>query len=139
MKFRYQKFFLGTPDPRKPLVPRPFIPVFLIGPKGKTGSPFYALLDSGADRTLLPADLAPVVGIDDITTGRHEPAMGIGGHAEDIYFHQLKLQVHGDQRRLPTEVGFGTNIFIPLLGRTFFEHFRAVIFHEKQEEVELKV
>ncbi|MFH1192708.1 MAG: hypothetical protein V1656_00075 [Candidatus Jorgensenbacteria bacterium] len=44
-------------------MPRPYIPVYLIGKTKSTPSPYYALLDSGADKVLMPADLAQEVWI----------------------------------------------------------------------------
>ncbi|MBI4095188.1 MAG: hypothetical protein HY435_03280 [Candidatus Liptonbacteria bacterium] len=138
MKFGYQKFILGAHDPRKPLVPRPYIPVYLRSDGTRTRSPYFALLDSGADRVLFPADLAIEVGIEDIETGNLEPTIGIGNQRVDVYYHPLILQVLGDTRALSTDVGFSTGITLPILGRSFFRHFKAVIFAEAKEEVELK-
>lgn len=138
MKFRYQKFILGFHDPTRPLIARPFIPVYLYSKNKKTQEPFYALLDSGADRVILPADLAEAVGITKIETGRPEPTLGVANQRTDVYFHPLSLQVVGDTSILPTEVGFSRDIPIPLLGRTFFQHFKSITFVETKEEVELK-
>lgn len=69
MKFRYQKLPLFGHDPRKTLVARPLIPVFLVGNNQKTPSAYYALLDSGADRVIFPADLAVLVGVTMIESG----------------------------------------------------------------------
>ncbi|MBI2048834.1 MAG: hypothetical protein HY434_00585 [Candidatus Liptonbacteria bacterium] len=138
MKFRYQKFIIGGHDPHKPLIARPYIPVSLLGKNRKTRSPYYALLDSGADRIIFPADLAVEIGINDITTGNLEPTVGIANQKADVFYHHLALQVMGDQRILPSEVGFSKEIYLPILGRSFFAHFKAVIFTEAKEEVELK-
>jgi hypothetical protein len=136
MKFPYLK----TPqkDPNKPFVARPYLPVSLISGTTKTASPYYALLDSGADSVMFPEELAPEVGITDITRGRHEQAIGIAGQTADVYYHTLHIEVLGDGRRLLMEVGFSKKIFIPILGRTFFRHFKTVAFSEAQEEIELK-
>ncbi|MEK7193185.1 MAG: hypothetical protein AAB652_00130 [Patescibacteria group bacterium] len=138
MKFEYQKFILGSHDPRKPLVARPLIPVSLHGNGMKTRSPYFALLDSGADRVIFPADLAAEVGIPDIEKGELEPAVGIAGQRADVYYHNLALQVLGDTRVLPTAVGFSRTVSLPILGRSFFKHFKVVTFSESKEEVELK-
>jgi hypothetical protein len=59
VKFHYQKLPVGKfRDPGAPLIARPFIPVYLIGYSQRTESPYYALVDSGADGVLFPADLA---------------------------------------------------------------------------------
>lgn len=67
-----------------------------------------------------------------------EPAVGIAGQRADVYYHNLAIEVLGDPRSLPTEVGFSREIVLPLLGRSFFRHFKAVIFSEPEGEVELK-
>mgnify|MGYP001573330342 CR=1 FL=1 len=139
MKFRYQKIPHHGHDSRQPLVSRPYIPVYLHGKDRSTPSPYYALLDSGADQIMFPADLAEQVGIADIATGIPDQAIGIAGQRTDIYFHKLELEVTGDSRRLSVLAGFSSNIFIPILGRTFFSHYQSVIFHEDKEEVELQV
>ena len=138
MKFRYQKFPLLGQDPRKPLVARPLLPVFLVGKNHRTPCPYYALLDSGADRVIFPSELASHVGIYAIETGVRESAVGIAGQRADVYYHQLSIEVVGDLRALPTEVGFSREIVLPILGRSFFRHFRVVAFGELKEEVELR-
>lgn len=138
MKFRYQKFILGPYDPTKPFVARPFIPVFLLGNGLRTPSPYYALLDSGADRVIFPADLAAAVGITAIESGKLEPAVGIANQKADVYYHPMSLEVLGEGRVLPLEVGFSRQVSLPILGRSFFRHYKQVIFSEPKEEVELK-
>ena len=64
--------------------------------------------------------------------------MGISGQPVSVYYHQLNIQIIGNSNLLPIEVGFISTIPVPLLGRSFFKHFRSVIFHEEKEEVELK-
>ncbi len=138
MKFRYQRIPYHGQDPRKPLVARPYIPIYLHGKDKSTPSPYYALLDSGADQVLFPSDLAGQAGINDITAGIPDQAIGIAGQRTDTYFHNLELEVVGDPRRLSASVGFSNDIFIPILGRAFFLHYKAVIFNENKEEVELR-
>lgn len=139
MNFKYQKLPIGRYDSRKALIPRPYIPVYLLGKTKRTESPYYALLDSGADRVIFPSDLAKEVGITDIKLdGRYEPAVGIGNQAVDIYYHNLRLQILGSSEELKTETGFAENMAFPILGRSFFKHFKSVVFNEAKEEVELK-
>lgn len=138
MKFPYQKTYHAA-DPRRPLIARPFLPVYLHGKTKSARAPFFALLDSGADYVLFPSDLAKEVGIDDITTGRYEPIAAITGQNAEVYYHDgLSIQLLGDNRRLPTVIGFSDKIILPVLGRSFFRHFKSVVFNEAKEEVELK-
>ncbi len=139
MDFRYQKLLIFNHDTNEPLVARPYIPVFLIGDHKQTESPYYALLDSGADRVIFSSDLAKEVGINNFkATDKIEPTMGIGSQSVNVYYHKLKIQVMGDSRNLETEVGFAENFIIPLLGRSFFRHFKSVSFMELKEKIELK-
>ncbi len=137
MKFRYQKLPLFGHDPQKPLVARPLIPVFLVGNNQKTPTPWYALLDSGADRIIFPAELAVYAGVTVIESGVPEPVVGIAGQRADVYYHNLAIEVLGDPRTFPAEIGFSPEIVLSLLGRSFFRHFKSVIFSEVKEEVEL--
>ena len=138
MKFGYQKFLLGPQDPRKPLVARPLLPVYLVNAERRTRSPYYALLDSGADRIIFPADLAEELGIERIESGLLEPTVGVANQRTNVYFHRLVVQVAGSDRALPVNVGFSREIGLPLLGRSFFAHFKSVSFAEPKEEIELK-
>ena len=138
MKFRYQKFIIGRHDPRKPLIARPYIPVYLLSKERRTRSPYYALLDSGADRIIFPADLAAEIGIADITSGEIEPTVGIANQKADVFYHHLSLQVMGDSRILSADVGFSKEVYLPILGRSFFAHFKTVVFNEAKEEAELR-
>jgi predicted aspartyl protease len=140
VKFHYQKLPVGKfRDPDAPLIARPFIPVYLIGHSQRTESPYYALVDSGADGVLFPSDLAKEIGIEDIKThSRYDTGLGVAGRA-DIYYHSLKLQVLGDTKELSLEIGFSDTILVPILGRSFFRCFTSVIFREAKEELELKL
>lgn len=138
MKFRYQKIPFHGYNPQRPLIARPFIPVILHYKNKATRAPYYALLDSGADNVLLPAELAAEVGIEDVTLGRSEPILSVIGQKADVYYHDAALQLVGDSRILELPVGFSEFIYIPLLGRRFFSNFKAVVFSEQKEVVEFK-
>jgi len=139
MKFSYQKLPIHqSANPSAPRISRPYLPIYLHRGRFSTPSPYYALLDSGADNVLMPIELAEAVGIKDITTSRRSgKTVGIGSQTVDIYFCKLEIQVLGSTRKLPIIVGFG-KIEIPILGRDFFKHFRSVIFNEERENIELK-
>ena len=139
MKFSYQKLPIHQDaDPSAPRISRPYLPIYLHRNSYSTPSPYYALLDSGADNVLMPEELAEVIGIKNREIGRNmAKIIGVGGQTVDIHFYDIKIQVQGDSRKLPITVGFG-KIEIPLLGRTFFKHFRAVIFDEERKRIELK-
>jgi len=135
LKFQYQKLpFIGQPN--KAWISRPYLTITILG-NGKQTKPFYALLDSGADTVLLPAELAVEIGIADYKSGRHEPVAGIIGKA-DSYYHDAEIQVSGDTRKTSVEIGFMEKLTIPLLGRTFFGCFNSVVFKEAKHTFELR-
>ena len=72
MKFRYIKF--PTTDPKRKWISRPLIPIQIIGPKGKWEG--YALIDSGADRSLFHFEIGEIIGLD-VLKGKIEYFSGI--------------------------------------------------------------
>jgi hypothetical protein len=138
VKFRYQKLPFGIQPPHRPLRARPLIPVRLSRGGKSTPSWFYALLDSGADRVLMPGDLAAELGITDLRSGRSEPIVGVGNTRLDVHYHPVTVEVAGEGRSLLMDVGFAQVLTVPLLGRSFFGQYRAVVFNERANEVELK-
>lgn len=120
----------------------PFIPVVVSRGKEST-MPFFAMLDSGADGVLMHSDFALALGIENIKTGIMDRTLGIGNQVVDVYYHDdIEIQIVGDDRKSRTRVGFIESAeprqIIPLLGRSFFKHFKAVIFEENLERIELK-
>ncbi|MGH9461121.1 MAG: hypothetical protein ACRD1X_07875 [Vicinamibacteria bacterium] len=87
---------------------------------------------------MFPSDLAKQVGISDIKTGRFAPVVGIADQTADVYFHDLFVQVLGGATPVPIQVGFSDTLVVPILGRSFFRHYRAVVFAEAKQEVELR-
>lgn len=89
------------------------------------------------------SDFALALGIPDVKTGILNKTLGIGNQIVDVYYHNdIEIQVIGDTRKLKTRVGFMESSeprqIIPLLGRSFFKHFKKVIFEENDERIELK-
>ena len=131
MKFRYKKI--------SQKILRPVIPISVSYKNGKSVK-YFALLDSGADKCYLAAEIAPLIGIPNYKTGRRDDVSGINGKF-DAYFHKVAVYIGG----WPSEVevvfmeksshnmrGYG------VLGhQPFFELF-SVKFDFKKEEIELK-
>lgn len=74
MKFRYKKYGPG--------IVRPVIPVDLSF--GERAVSYEALIDSGADLCIFPAEIGELLGIQ-VERGRSETVAGITGHAEIDY------------------------------------------------------
>lgn len=136
MTFRYQRF--PGSDPTKPFIGRPVMPVVLVRGVLRTPAPIYALLDSGADTTIFPAEIAEMVGILDPEGGEREQTMGIAGQTAIVYYHECGIQLVGDNRLIQMSIGFSEQITLPLLGRAFFAHYKSVAFHQAKEAVEFK-
>ncbi len=84
---------------------------------------FEAVIDSGATRTLLHADLAVHLGLN-IMTGQIERTQGISG-SEYVYLHEVMIYLPAGS--VKTKVGFKDNLPIGgLLGMNgFFEFFKV--------------
>lgn len=133
IKFHYQRNPFGS---SRGLIARPFIPVYLTRDTYRSAL-IYALLDSGCDTVIFPADIAAGVGINRIETGKLLRTIGISQGVADVYYHDLAVQIAGDNRKLSMPVGFLHGAPLPLLGRTLFHHYKLIIFREAAEEVEL--
>mgnify|MGYP006296211213 CR=1 FL=1 len=141
MKFPYKKLPRYS-DTSAPQIAMPLLPVVLRRDSQVT-LPIYALLDSGADTTLMPSDIATAIGITDYRSGTAQPTVGVGQQKVDVFYHQgITLELVGDGRQLPVEIGFiettDDRRILPLLGRTFFKHFSSITFCQPKEIMEIK-
>ncbi len=135
LTFRYKK--VKRPDNRE--VKSPSIPIILSGKSGKYQ--FIALLDSGADMSVIPEDVAELLGVD--LTENKEEASGIGGKVPAIQ-STIYLEIGKGHENysfsIPIKVIFnkgGQEIPI-LLGRAgFFDKF-VITFNQKDEKITLK-
>ena len=76
LTFKYK----SVKRPNNTEVKSPSIPISLSGKGAKYG--FVALLDSGADVSAIPKDVAELLGLD--LSGKKEEAKGIGGTTQTI-------------------------------------------------------
>ena len=117
----------------------PYVPVFLQGDKGKLIK-VTALLDSGADTTIIPKDLATVLGLK--LHKYEEETGGIGGKVK-VRKAQVSLIIKGGHEKyslnIPVLVLEKEDIDVPLLlGRNgFFENFH-ITFRQNEEKITLK-
>ncbi|MFC1691599.1 retropepsin-like aspartic protease [Nanoarchaeota archaeon] len=122
------------PDGTK--VKTPSIPI-LLSEKEKIET--VALLDSGADISAVPKDIAEILGLD--LRKKHTPAFGIGGRT-DAVDTTMKITISKGHEiynfRIPVKVILGNYDFPVLLGRAgFFDKF-VISFNQIQEKVSLK-
>jgi len=135
LSFRYKR----VKRPNNIEVKTPSIPVILSG-KG-TKYQFIALLDSGADISVVSEDVAELLGLD--ISGRKEEASGIGGKVPAVQ-SSVNIELGKGHENysfsIPIKVVFnkgGQEIPI-LLGRSgFFDKF-LITFNQKEERVLLK-
>jgi hypothetical protein len=98
----------------------------------------YALLDSGADRSVFNSRFAEELLID-LESGRKESYFGIGAQPVAVYHHHINIQLIGSQQAITVEVGFTDAPGVDaILGQAdFFEH-HQIKFERSKESIEIK-
>jgi hypothetical protein len=115
---------------------RPTVPI-KISYEGKEFGPFQALVDSGSDRNLFPAEIGEILGIA-VKKGKSSPIFGIGKVKILAYTHKIVLYL--ERCSFEVEVDFSYEQKVPLLGRIgFFNQFKRVLFRERKKEVCFKI
>lgn len=140
MKFEYKKF--PTPPnhalPQRHFSSRPVIPVVIKNPDNGRAIGYEALIDSGADFNILPAEIGEIIGLD-IMKGNLINFSGIGSSGHVAYFHKVKISIGGIEHEL--DCGFSYDIVkngYGILGQKgFFDHF-IVKFDYSKKEIEIK-
>lgn len=135
MKFKY----VHVPRADGSLHHAPYIPIFARNAQGKLLK-IIALIDSGADTTLIPSDLAQILGL----TAKDTPLEtgGIGGSVP-VKATQLSFVIQENRERYPLSIPAfilqDTQADVPLLlGRHgFFEQFH-ITFKQDEEKIMLK-
>jgi hypothetical protein len=126
VKFGYVKLPVEpTPASQEGVIYRPYIPLVVHGPKGS--STVVALVDTGADETILPAYVLTEIG------GKYERDQqarfrGVGGQLVTVNYSQVELGVeHADGAyRWSAKIGFLDGRQVAILGtKGFLEHFNA--------------
>ena len=133
MKFPYFKQ-PSQLDPTRPWISRPVIPVRLW--HKAVALDVYALVDSGADISLFSAAAARELLLD-LESGEHQEFVGISGHAIDVYYHTINVQLIGSPERHNVTVGFSAGASQSVLGQAdFFMHY-AVKFERYKERIDI--
>ena len=140
MKFQYRKVALPKSDafPERHFALRPVIPVFFKIPDGDRRIGYEALVDSGADYNIFPAQVAEIIGLD-VNDGRLDIYGGVGGGKFEAYFHKVKIYIGGWEHSVDCAFSYD---FAPwgygILGQKGFFDLFIVKFDLLKEEIELK-
>jgi hypothetical protein len=135
MKFNYVKQPTSI-DPRQPFVSRPLIPVRLT--YGSLYLETYALLDSGADRSVFGSRFADELKID-LESGKREFYFGIGAQPVPVYHHDIKIQLIGSTRFIEVSVGFTDAPGVDaILGQADFFHYHQIKFEHYKDLIDIK-
>lgn len=114
----------------------PSIPIVL---DGKEKFETIALLDSGADISAIPLNVAEILGLN--IKGDKIPVFGIGGKVDSIETRMNIALEKGHEHykmQIPVKVILGNYDFPVLLGRVgFFDNF-IILFDQSKERVSLK-
>jgi hypothetical protein len=110
------------PGPKGTVLYYPFVRIRIGRRHGPKTRFFEALVDSGAEDCIFPAQLATTIGLD-LRAGRQERRIGIGG-VQSVWVHPIVLYM--GEHALPIEAAFVETLPMSgLLGRIgFFEHFK---------------
>lgn len=114
---------------------RPIIPL-RIAHNQKISYPLNALVDSGADRNLFPAELGESLGIE-IKKGKKVSIGGIGDVEIKAYTARVSLFIY--TYKFETEVDFSYQHQRPILGRNgFFNLFKSIKFKERERFLDIE-
>lgn len=133
IKFFYEKLPLIDQDERGKEIARPVVQILLNYKHGKMFGPLRALIDSGADYNLFPAQVGQLLGIN-IKKGQINATEGIGGKVITTYRHfGIKMFLEGYS--FETFIDFSYEDVIPLLGQQgFFDKLKKITFDRVNEE-----
>lgn len=130
LRFPYMAESLpGPPPPSLPISARerwrPMVPITVHGPLGAVVTLSHALVDSGADDSIFPLDVATILAVQLLPDSGH--AMRWRGQAHALRFGRVELELrdsNGNFLRWPAILAFTTaKVHYPLLGTCGFLEF----------------
>lgn len=141
MQFKYKR----TPNPHGIDITRPVIPIILRNLRASQihAIGYEALVDSGSDRCIFPAELADLLGINLGESSRVLYVAGVvAGERSPIYLHPIEIEVGGlGGPVFETQAGFMPDFSKSghgLLGRDgFFDQFSFVKFKDLDNLLEI--
>lgn len=136
MKFPYHKILAPARNGKgaKKAQLTPYIKIGIFNKEKYTYT--LALIDSGAQHCLFPAEIGEVIGLENIERGHKIDFVGIAQRAISFYLHNIEIEIGG--HKFPCEVCFSRDYEgPPLLGQYGFFSLFKVIFNFQKEEIEL--
>ncbi|MEK7592429.1 MAG: hypothetical protein AAB508_03475 [Patescibacteria group bacterium] len=128
MQFKYKRIAPG--------VIRPIISVTL---KYKQNRPinYEALVDSGADMCVFPAQIGELLGIN-IKNGTSGSLSGVIGKSGKIYYHDIIVDIGGNSTQVNAGFSYSHKIQCGFLGQKGIFNIYIVQFQYRKEFVELR-
>ncbi len=128
MKFKYKRIVPG--------IIRPIIPITL---RYKQNSPisYEALVDSGADLCIFPAQIGKLLGID-IKSGTPGQLSGVIGKSGRIYYHDIVVEIGGNSTQVNAGFSYSKKIQCGFLGQKGIFNIYIVQFQYRKEVVDLR-
>ena len=131
MKYSYRA---AVPEQPGPLLYRPIVEVELFGMKGSLRE--LALIDSGADRSMLNKDTAEILGID-LTHATTRRTIGITGMTS-VYLTEVEIKLEGSRAKITLPVGFIDSPYVSvLLGQQGFFDLHRITFEKDHQMFEI--
>jgi hypothetical protein len=132
MKYSYVTFLPGVHS-KENIIKRPMIEIEIFGPKGSHKQ--FALIDSGADRSLFNMEIAKVIGLD-LSNGGEYGVTGISGVTKAIILEVEIKVAHLNKIIIP--VGFIDSPYVGvLLGQEGFFDKNKIKFEKDHDTFEI--
>jgi len=128
MKFKYKKI---TQE-----IIRPIIPVILRYKQNKPVA-FEALVDSGADMCVFPAQIGELLGIN-IKSGIIGSLSGVIGKSGKIYYHNIIVEIGGNSTQINAGFSYSKKIQCGFLGQKGIFNIYIVQFQYRKAIIELR-
>jgi hypothetical protein len=124
----------AVPEQPGPLRYRPIVEVELFGTKGSLRE--LALIDSGADRSMLNKDIAEILGID-LTHATTRRTIGITGMTT-VCLIEVEIKLEGSSKKITIRAGFIDSPYVSvLLGQQGFFDLHRITFQKVHKMFEI--
>lgn len=127
MKFKYKKLAPG--------LSRPIIPVTLhVKDRSIT---YEALVDSGADMCMFPAQIGEILGLD-VKSGKKGSLGGVIGKSSEAYYHDIDIEIGGNVTHATVGFTEESRFDYGFLGQVGIFNYYTIHFFYRKGIVELR-